>query len=431
MNTEQLQQLDLQHLWHPYTRFSAQRAGLPVIERGEGVYLFDREGRRYLDAVSSWWACALGHGHPRLLEAMRRQSETLQHSILGNLIHPRAVELADEIARWMPTPERHVMFASDGASACEAALKIAVQYHYNRGTRGRTRFMSIEQDYHGDTIGALSVGYLEQFHRAYDGVIPRELRVPLPDYETGAGFEPTRRLMEEHGDTLAAVIVEPLCQGANGMRMYPAQYLADLAQACRERGIVMISDEIAMGFGRTGRNFAFEHAGIDPDIVCLGKALSSGYMPISATVVKDELFATFDDEREQDGTFYHGHTWCGHPIACAVALEALEIYREMDIAARAAKRGARMTEHFRELEGRPGVRDVRTLGMIAVAELEPAPDSRARADRIRAALLERDILVRPLGDVFYLMPPTIIDEEVLDGLCRDFVEILRKESSGS
>ena len=420
-------------IWHPYTRSSAFRdAALPVIVRGEGIHLFDEQGGRWTDAISSWWACSLGHGHPRIVEAIRRQAAQLQHSILGNLSHPPALALAARLAEWMPDPRVRVHFASDGASAVEAALKIALQYGHNRGEPRRRRLLSLEEAYHGDTLGAVSVGYLEQFHAPFRDLLVPAGRLPVPASPAAepAARERARALFRAHRGEVAALIVEPLCLGAAGMKMYSPDHLRFLFDLCREEGALFISDEIAMGFGRTSHRFAFEHAGIDPDIVCVGKALSAGYLPISAAVVKDAVYATFDDE-PADRTFYHGHTFAGNPIAAAAALEALAVYEEERIVEGAAQKGARLAEWMRPLAALPTVREIRCLGLIAAAELRPevkGPREERRPARVRRALQARRILARPLGDVVYLMPPLNTPDEAL----REMVEALRDaiEESG-
>lgn len=413
--------LEQRHLWHPYTKYSAVEAGLPEIVRGEGIYLFDAEENRYTDAIASWWCCALGHGHPRIVEAIRRQAGELQHSILGNLSHPRAEELAERLAALMPTPDRHVLFASDGASAVEAALKIALQYRSNTGYPERKRFAYLEEAYHGDTLGAVSVGYLEGFHKPFEPVLfpAFEVPVPLSCSVAEACFLKTASLFEERRDELTALIVEPLCQGAAGMRMYSPAYLRRLAELCRKMGVLLIADEIATGFGRTGRMFAFEHAGINPDIVCVGKALSAGYLPISATIVKDEIYRTFSDTPE-DHSFYHGHTFCGNPIAAAAALETLRVYEEEHIWEKAAALEDVFRAVLEPLKTRPGVREVRVLGAIAAVEL----DSAAAARTVRDRLLSRRILARPLGTVVYLMPPLNIGREAAADLARSLLDAI-------
>ncbi len=411
---------DRGHLWHPYTRASSLREGFPVMVRGEGIHLVDAEGRRYVDAIASWWAVNLGHSDARLVEAITVQAGRLQHSILGNLSHDRAVELAAELVRWFPDARRQVFFASDGASAVEAALKIAVSYWAHCGYAGRHRLAALQDGYHGDTLGAVSVGYLPQFHQALQPLLFDVLRADSPDCaHCPAGrrrgrcrcecFASMQAIFDRYASELAAVIVEPLCQGAAGMRVYPAEYLRRLGEACRQTGVLLIVDEVAMGFGRTGRMFAFEHAGVDPDIVCLGKGLSGGMLPISATVVKDALYRRFNDQRV-DRTFYHGHTFGGNPIAAAAALQTLAIYREDGVVARAARLGRYLARRLTPLRRVPGVQDVRCLGMLAAVELA-ARDGQSGSERaqvVRRRLLEQSILIRPLGPVVYLMPPLTI-----------------------
>lgn len=407
---------------------------LPLIVKAEGIYLVSADGRRFVDAISSWWSCALGHGHPRMVEAIRSQAAVLQHSILANLSHPCAVELASEIADLFADSRRHVLFASDGASAVEAALKIAAQYWHNRGTSRRTRFAALENAYHGDTLGAVAVGYIEGFHKAFRPLLTPAIMLPVPS--RGMPEDICRRKAEELfaqcGESLAALIVEPLCLGAAGMRMYPASYLSFLADLCKRYGALLIVDEIATGFGRTGRWFAFEHAAIDPDIVCLGKALTAGTLPMSATVVKDEIYESFSDT-PVDHTFYHGHTFCGNPIAAAAALAAIRVYKEENIPEKALRIQDAFSRVLSPLSNLSHVSEVRWLGAIAAVELAgPANIEMAAkehsvpaAQRIRQILFEQGILIRPLGNVVYLFPPLIISEAELDRLLRAFANAFR------
>jgi adenosylmethionine-8-amino-7-oxononanoate aminotransferase len=418
--------LDRGSLWHPYTKHSALAGEpFPLITRGEGVYLFDGDGRRYVDAISSWWACNLGHGHPRLTAAIIRQAGELQHSILGNLTHPGAIELASGLTSLFPGGPRRVLFASDGASAVEAALRIAAQYRHNRGESGRHEFLAFENGYHGDTLGAMSVGYLPAFHAPYRPLLFPVHQVKPPECfgcpRGSAGgacglecFSAMRAMFEKHAKTLTAAIVEPLCQGAAGMRIYPAAYLRALAGLCREHGVLLIVDEIAMGFGRTGAMFAFEHAGINPDIVTLGKSLSGGYLPISAAVVKEEIFETFSDGPE-DRTFYHGHTFAGNPIAAAASVECLRVYREEGVVGSAERLGRVLAEELAAFASIPGVSNVRSLGMIGAFDLagKGGESGAARAQGLRREMMERGVLLRPLGEVVYLMPPLVMREEIL------------------
>jgi len=420
-----LQSMDRQSLWHPYTKFSAlDENPLPVITHGEGVFLYDDEGRKYLDAISSWWACNLGHGHPRIVEAIVRQTRELQHSILGNLTHPRAIELASMITGLFPD-DRRVMFASDGSCAVEAALKIALQYWYNIGRTEKTKFVALDFAYHGDTLGAVSVGYLDHFHKPFKSALFPVFQAPSPCCGACAFHEPEqdctsecfdtmRRIVKDHAHELAAVIIEPMCQGSGGMRIQKPDYLRQLAKLCQDEGVLLIADEIAVGMGRTGRMFACDHAGVLPDIMCLGKSLSAGYLPISAAVARASLYETFGDTPE-DHTFYHGHTFAGNPIAAAAAIETLRVYEQEGIVAQSAVLSAILAEELQPLGAIPGVRNVRSLGMIGVVELEDdkAGTGSRRAVRVRDRLRANGILLRPLGPVIYVMPPLITPEPVL------------------
>lgn len=392
-----------------------------MITRGEGIYLFDDAGHRYVDLVASWWSCSLGHSHPRLVAALQRQAGILQHSILGDLSHPPAVELASALAHLMPTPDRHVLFASDGASSVEAALKIALMLAHHKGQPGRIRFASLCDAYHGDTLGAVGVGYLEAFHRALKPALTQAIRIPLPS--AGKGIDPADVLCP-HRRELAAVIVEPLCLGAAGMIMYESAFLRRIADVCAAWDIPLIVDEIAMGFGRTGTMFAFEQAGIDPDMVCVGKAMTGGAMPMSAVIVKDRLYAHFADE-PIDNTFYHGHTFSGHPLSAAAALETLRIYADDQIVARAARLGARMAERLHPFSDLDTVKEVRCLGLIGAVECQPDEAAPNRSHRVSDLLRERGYLSRPLDPVIYLMPPLTITEEELDQAIQAVGDALR------
>lgn len=426
--TSEYQQLDRNSIWHPYTKHSSASAGLPVITRGAGPYLFDVEGHRYLDAVSSWWACNLGHGNPRIVKAITKQAGRLQHSILGNLSHPRAIELASRMVALFHGGPRRVLFASDGASAVEAALKIVLQYWHNVGRPERCRFASLREAYHGDTLGAVSVGYLPGFHKAFRPALFKSYQAEspccaacrhnkAPNTCAAECFDSMRKIVTRHRRELAAVIVEPLCQCAAGMRIYSPKYLRKLAALCRRLDILLVADEIAVGMGRTGRMFAFQHAGIDPDIACVGKGLSGGYLPISATVVKKKIYDVFSDQ-PADHTFYHGHTFAGNPIACAAAIETLTIYERENIVENASKLGETLAAEMRQLSGLPGVSGIRTLGMIGAFETP-------NAGQIRDRLLARNrILIRPLGNTVYLMLPLIVTATLIRSTVRALREAI-------
>ncbi len=412
MNEEfhELPRLDRAHVWHPYTPHSAVEAGLPVIVAGEGPWLVDSEGRRWLDAIASWWSCALGHRHPEVIAAIEAQLGRLDHSILGHLTHPAAVRLAESLARHSLDGRVHVLFASDGASAVEAAIKIALQYHAQRGQARRRWWVGLDGAYHGDTLAAVGLGFLEQFHRPFQHMCPPAIRLPVPREldEVESYIRMAEQRLAIHRGEVAGIIVEPMCQGAAGMRIYPAEYLAALFRWSREEGCLFVADEIATGFGRTGRWWAFEHAGIAPDILCAGKALSAGTLPISATIVRDEIYESFSDYPE-DHTFYHGHTFAGNPLAAAAGVAAIQVYERERLPERAAALGNTVQELLRPLRNHPAVRSVRGLGLIAAVELYSAEAARA----VRQRLWSERILVRPLGPVVYLMPPLNIEDTLL------------------
>jgi adenosylmethionine-8-amino-7-oxononanoate aminotransferase len=419
---EELKQMDRNALWHPYTKHSgAAASSFPMIVRGEGIYLYDHTGARYLDAIASWWCCNLGHNHPDLVRALTEQAGLLQHSILGNMSHPCAATLAARLVSLFPDKKRKVHFAGDGSCAVEAALKIAIQYWHALGERNRIRFVSLAGDYHGDTLGAVSVGYVEKFHRQFKEAVVPSFQAEAPCCSACAYgktpascslecFASIRAIVAQHAAAIAAVIVEPLCQGAAGMRMYSPKYLSALSALCKEQNVLLIVDEIAMGFGRTGRMFAFEHAAIDPDIVCIGKGLTGGYLPMSAVVVRDFIYDVFADG-VRDNTFYHGHTFSGNPLAAAVACEVLAVYERDRIVEQVDRKSRILASSMARFADLPGVSDVRCLGLIGAVELNDATGIKAGA--VRRELLKNHILVRPLGNVIYLMPPLIISDEQL------------------
>lgn len=384
---------DLRAVWHPYT--NARRAPAPIgIVRAEGAYLVAEDGSRYLDAISSWWTCVHGHAHPRLTAALARQAAELEHVIFAGFTHAPAVELAERLVELLGLSR--VFYSDNGSTAVEAALKMAAQYWCNRG-QPRTRFLKLPHGYHGDTVGAMSVSGLALFREAFGSML-----FSAGDYDG------------EVGDDVAAIIVEPMVQGAGGMRMHGASFLRELEQGCRAAGALLIADEVMTGFGRTGRMFASEHAGIRPDIVCLSKGITGGTLPFAATVASDDVYAAFDtgDPRH---TFFHGHSYTGNPLGCAVALESLKLFDENDVLGRAAAIGARLAAGLAPLRSHPRVRDVRGLGAIWAVELVDEGGYLADVGaRLSAGALERGVLLRPLGNVLYAMPPLCLTDAEAD-----------------
>jgi len=402
-------------VWHGFTQMATYADNAPVIvERGEGSELIDVDGRRYLDAISSLWVTTLGHGVPELDQALADQAARIAHSTMlgnGNRV---TIELAETLAEIVPVREPHFLFASDGAAAVEQALKIAFQYWVNIGEPERSSFLAFGDAYHGDTVGSLSVGAGGFGTDLFD-----ELRFPVvraPGFDDPACLTTATKLVFEHAHHLAAVVVEPLVQGAAGMRMAPAEDFRMLAEACRETGVLLVCDEVATGFGRTGTLFASEQCGISPDLMALGKGLTGGYLPMAATAANPRVYDAFLGEDLGPMTLYHGHSYSGNALASAVALKHLELLRSWDVLdnvrARSAQLGALLDREIAPLEA---VTDVRILGLMCGVELQ-AGDRVGR--RVCIEAVERGVLLRPLGDVVVIMPPLTITEEEIERVVR-------------
>ncbi|MFC1735418.1 adenosylmethionine--8-amino-7-oxononanoate transaminase [Candidatus Hydrogenedentota bacterium] len=423
--TSNLRERDVRHLWHPYTEMSSfAKKEFPIIESAEGVFLHDTDGRALLDGIASWWCVNLGHSHPSLVAAIRDQAGKLQNSILGGMSHPSAIELAERIAAITPEGLDHVFFAGDGSCAVEAALKISLQYWANVDERWRNRFICLEDGYHGDTLGAVGVGYVETFHKdlaevimpSYRASSPHCAKCPCgkkPETCSVECFDSMEQLIHEHHSETAAVIVEPLCQGAAGIRIYPDEYLVRLRRMCDEYGLLLIADEIAVGFGRTGSMFACDHAGITPDIMTIGKGMTGGYMPMSAAVATNRIFCEFKQAGDRIRTFYHGHTYGGNPITSAVALAALDVYADDNVLELMRPRTNGLRHGISELGLMLDGSTALTLGLIGVVEVNEQAGGIARAARIASHALDHGLFIRPLGPSVYLWPPLTVSEDEL------------------
>ena len=396
-------------VWHGFTPMDAFAQNAPVlVERAEGHELIDVDGRRYLDAISSLWVNTLGHHVPELDDAIREQLERGAHSTMlgnGNVV---VVELAEALARVVPVDDPHFLFASDGAAAVEQALKIAFQYWVNRGVTGHTQFLAFGGAYHGDTIGALSLG---------DGGFSTDLFDPLrfpvlraPQFGDPACFDTAIAMVAQHASELAAVIVEPLVQGAAGMQLADPDGLRRFGAACREHGVLLICDEVATGFGRTGTLFASEQCDLRPDLLVLGKGLTAGYLAMSATVASGPVFDAFLGPDLSERTLYHGHSYSGNALAAAVALRHLELLDEWSVLANVRARSDELRALLDDrVAPHPAVREIRLRGLMGGVELEQVSWGR----RVCATAVERGVLLRPLGDVVVLMPPLTITSEEL------------------
>ena len=433
---------DLAVLWHPCTQMREHPDTLPLvpIAHGEGAWLTGMDGRRYLDAVASWWTNIHGHAEPRIAEAIARQARSLEQVILAGFSHQPAVELAEKLLAVAPrepgrAPLSKVFYADNGSAGVEVALKMAFHWFRNRGEQRRTRFVALENGYHGETIGALSVGDIPLYRRVYAPLLAECLFAPSPDAYLAAPGESAEQhalraadalqeLLERHSGEVCALILEPRVQCAGGMRMHDPVYLRRARELCDAHGVFLIADEIAVGFGRTGSMFACEGAGIQPDLLCLSKGLTGGFLPLCAVLATQALYDGFlDDSRER--AFLHSHSYTGNPLACAAALATLSIFDSDDILARNRLTATRMAELAAPLADLPHVAQVRQAGMILAIELAPGGDRRAAFEpamrvglRAYRAALARGVVLRPLGDVLYWMPPYCIEPAQLELLAR-------------
>ena len=421
---------DLAVLWHPCTQMKDHEACPPVaIRRGRGVWLEDYAGNRYIDAISSWWVNLLGHCHPRINAAIAAQAGELEHLILAGFTHQPVVDLSERLVQLTPPGLSRCYYAECGSAAVEIALKMSFHYWRNQGRTDKTRFINLSNSYHGETLGALSVGDVALYKDIYAPLLLEPITAPSPDcYTREPGeswaqcserrFEAMAQVLERHAGEVCAVIIEPLVQCAGYMRMYDPVYLKLLRAACDAAGVHLIADEIAVGFGRTGTLFACEQAGITPDFLCLGKGLTGGYLPLSAVLTTDEIYGAFYDEFESQRGFLHSHSYTGNPLACAAALETLAILKEEDIIAANRKLAACMRQTTARFVDHPHVAEVRQHGMILAIEMvqdkatrTPYPWQERRGLRVSRHALDHGALLRPLGDVIYFMPPYAITEE--------------------
>jgi adenosylmethionine-8-amino-7-oxononanoate aminotransferase len=415
------------------------------IARGDGAWLVGHDGRRYLDAVASWWTNLFGHAEPRIGAAIAAQARSLEQVILAGFSHAPAVELAERLLAIAPRepaaggrgrePLTKVFYADNGSAGVEVALKMAFHWFRNRGDTRRTRFVALENGYHGETLGALAVGDVPLYRRVYAPLLVECLFAPSPDaYQAEPGETPAqcarraadalRALLEAHPGEVCAMILEPLVQCAGGMRMHDPLYLRLARELCDAHGVLMIADEIAVGFGRTGTLFACEQAGIQPDLMCVSKGLTGGFLPLAAVLATQSIYDGFlDDSRER--AFLHSHSYTGNPLACAAALATLSVFDSDAVLARNRATAARMAELAAPLAGQPHMADLRQTGMIVAFELTRGGDRRTPFDpslrvglRAYRAALERGVVLRPLGDILYWMPPYCIDEEQLQLLAR-------------
>ncbi|WP_445148974.1 adenosylmethionine--8-amino-7-oxononanoate transaminase [Baekduia sp. Peel2402] len=415
MTTEELRALDRSAVWHPFTQQQGWATeDAPIIERAEGSWVYDTDGNAYLDGTSSLWCNVHGHQHPRIDAAVRAQLDRVAHTTMLGLSHPGAIELADRLLAIAPraegrAPLSRVFYSDNGSTANEIALKMAFQWHRIREPEGRRfKFVYLDMSYHGDTIGSVSVGGIDLFHTMFRPLLFEGIRVAPGD---AAGLE---RVLREQGDEIAALIMEPLVQGAAGMLMHPDGYLRAVRELCDTYNVLMVVDEVATGFGRTGTMFACEQEGVVPDLMSVAKGLTGGYLPLAATLATERVYEGFLGRFEEFRTFFHGHTYTGNPLACAAALATLEVFEDEDVIDALQPKIALLGELLEELIAPiETVRSIRRCGFMTGIELVDFPLEARMGHQVTLAARERGAIVRPLGDTVVLMPPLSIAQDEL------------------
>ncbi len=436
-------QKDLKNIWHPFTQMKDCEKFPPVlIEKAKGIKLYDTEGNFYYDTISSWWCNIHGHNHPKIVKAINEQLKKIDHVMFAGLSHKPAIELAERLVNITPENLTRVFYSDNGSTSVEVALKISFQYWQNKGEKKKTKFISFADAYHGDTLGAMSVGGDSFFSQTFSPLFFDTFKVPTPhcyrcpcnkDKETCSTecFKFMEDTVKQNHENISGIILEPLLLGAGGMIIYPEEYLRKTRDLCDRYGLHLILDEVAVGFGRTGEMFACRKAGIRPDIICISKGITSGTMPLAATMTTEKIYDTFYEDYSKHKTFYHGHTYTANPIACAAAVACLDIFEEektMQKVNHLIPGFHRKLQKFRDL---PHAGDVRMLGMIGVVELVKDKDSKQPFEsekrtgfHIYQAALERNLLLRPLGDTLYFFLPLCVTEDQLEYITDTAYDIL-------
>ncbi len=429
----QVLELDRRRVWHPYTQMQdwlSDAARPLVIERAEGSRLWDVDGRSYIDGNASWWTALLGHRHPRLVKALERQAAELCHVALAGIAHEQAARLADELVRVAPPGLERVFFSDDGSTAVEVAIKLSLQYWAQNGRPERRRFIALDGAFHGETLGATALCGVEVFRRPFSGVLLECVHVPSASDGHERAFSAIEHELERSADRIAAVVLEPVVQGAAGMRIYAPEWLGRVRELCTRHDVFLVLDEVFTGYGRTGPMWASEHAGVAPDLMCVAKGFTGGMLPMAATLANDRIFQGFLGKPER--TFFYGHTYAGHPLGAAIAREVLAIYRDEHVLEKARAKAERIRAAFAELGTLPGVTAERSLGMIGALELGSGAGYLERAGwRVYEQALARGAYLRPLGNVVYVTPPLTIPDDELERLLSILADSLRAVLSES
>lgn len=438
-----LQEKDHRYLWHPFTQMQEWFAEEPlIIERGEGNYLIDIDGNRYLDGVSSLWCNVHGHGRREIDEAIIAQLHRLAHSTLLGLSHPAAILLAERLVKVAPSGLTKVFYSDNGATAVEIALKMAYQYWQQKGSerfREKTTFLYFTGAYHGDTLGAVSVGGIDLFRSLYKPLLFEAIPLPAPYsvVEKEAALKEVQRTLETRHREVAALIMEPLIQGAGGMLPYPSGFTREVWELCRANGVLFIADEVAAGFGRTGRMFACDYEGVSPDLLAVAKGLTAGYLPLAATLATPEIFDAFLGPVEQEKTFFHGHTYTGNPLGCAAALANLEIFEKDRVLERLQPKIRFLKAGLEQLRSLRHVGEIRQVGLMVgievfeeVAARRPFAAAKRVGHQVTKEARRHGVIIRPLGDVIVVMPPLSVTEEEIDALLRVVHLAIKKVTEG-
>lgn len=445
-NIKDWEKTDLEYIWHPCSQMKDYEELAPiVIDHGKGMYLYDINGNRYVDVISSWWCNLLGHCNPVINEAVKKQIDSLEHVIFANFTHKQAIRLCERLAKILPEGLCKFNFTDNGSSAIEAAMKVSFQYHEQTGNPQKTKYMALTEAYHGETIGALSAGDCDLYTKLYKPILMDIIRIEGPDcYRCPYGknrenckcecAQKAEVQFEKYGNETAAIIVEPLLQGSAGMKVYPPLYLRKLRELCDKYNVHLIADEIATGYGRTGKMFAFEHAGVSPDIMCLSKGLTGGYMPMALFITTQKIYDAFYDEYNTGKAFMHSHTYSGNPLACSAANAVLDIMEDGSVLKKANENAIYFNNIIKDkFSMHKNVGDIRHIGLINAIELVKNKDTKEPFDsklrtgyQIYKKALKKGVLLRPLGDVIYFNPPLIIEKADMDFVTDTALECLNE-----
>lgn len=433
-----LQEKDLEHIFHPCSQMKDYELLPPmVITKGEGLYVVDEFGNRYMDCVSSWWVNLFGHCNPRINKAIKEQIDKLEHVIFANFSHEAGIELGERLTEVAPEGLNKLIFTDNGASSIEVAIKLSFQYHAQTGNPQKKNFVSIEGAYHGETIGALGVGNMDRFTDVYKPLLREGVKVKGPDcFNCRYGlkrescnaecFEDMEKHLRENSDSIAGVVIEPMVQGVAGMRIYSPLYLKKLREITKELNIHFIADEIAMGFGRTGKMFAVEHANVAPDIMCVGKGLTAGYFPMSIVIITDKIYDAFYADYSEGKSFLHSHSYSGNPIGCRIAVETLKMFKDENVLEMINEKGKILKGIADEkLKNLKHLGEYRQIGLIGAIELVDLPGERAGYEIYKIAL-KKGAIMRPLGNIIYFMPPYIITKDEMEKMFNIFLESLEE-----